>query len=225
MLERAPMHDRGGNSKYTRNIRVAHSEASDMPGTYEPVEMVEDLMSVTGDDLDLELAGWADPLIPLITTVPADFSEEAGLAFIQRQRDRLTSREGYAFVIANASDDHPLGAIGVWIRDIDRGRASVGYWLRSSARGRGAMTVALLAASEWAFETLGIARLELYIEEWNVASWRTAEKAGFIREGLLRNWERIGGEWKAMFVYSKIPRLAEDRSRKRSNQAAVSVTE
>jgi ribosomal-protein-alanine N-acetyltransferase len=160
------------------------------------------------DDLDLIHEVSTDPLIPLITTVPADFSDEAGLAFIQRQRDRLTSREGYAFVIANASDDHPLGAIGVWIRDIDRGRASVGYWLRSSARGRGAMTVALLAASEWAFETLGIVRLELYVEEWNVASWRTAEKAGFIREGLLRNWERIGGEWKALYVYSKIPAVS-----------------
>jgi [ribosomal protein S5]-alanine N-acetyltransferase len=157
------------------------------------------------DDLDLIHEVSTDPLIPLITTVPADFSQEAGLAFIQRQRDRLTSKEGYAFVIANASDDHPLGAIGVWIRDIGRGRASVGYWLRSSARGRGAMTVALLAASEWAFETLGIVRLELYVEEWNVASWRTAEKAGFIREGLLRNWERIGGEWRAMYVYSTIP--------------------
>jgi len=165
-------------------------------------------------DSDLELIREVstDPLIPLITTVPAEFSEAAGLAFIQRQRDRLTSREGYAFVIADAADDRPLGAIGVWIRDIDRGRASVGYWLRSSARGRGAMTMALLAASEWSLETLRIARLELYVEEWNVASWRTAEKAGFIREGLLRNWELIGGEWKDLYVYSKIPVVGRGRT-------------
>ncbi|MFI5283594.1 MAG: GNAT family N-acetyltransferase [Candidatus Dormibacterales bacterium] len=157
-------------------------------------------------DSDLEMIHEvsADPLIPLITTVPAVYSDAAGLAFIQRQRDRLTSREGYAFVIADGADDRPLGAIGVWIRDIDRGRASVGYWLRPSARGRGAMTAALVAASDWALKNLEIARLELFVEEGNVASWKTAEQAGFAREGLLRHWELIGGEWKDLLVYSRI---------------------
>lgn len=59
MLERAPIHDRGGNSKYTRNIRVAHAPQRDMLGTYGPEELLQDLKSVTGDDLDLDLARWA----------------------------------------------------------------------------------------------------------------------------------------------------------------------
>jgi ribosomal-protein-alanine N-acetyltransferase len=101
----------------------------------------------------------------------------AGLAFIERQRGRLTSRHGYAFVIANRADDRAIGAIGVWIRNIDLGRASLGYWLGASARGRGAAAAALLAVSEWALENLEIVRLELFVEEWNVASWRTAERA------------------------------------------------
>jgi ribosomal-protein-alanine N-acetyltransferase len=65
----------------------------------------------------------------------------------------------------------------VWIRNIDLGRASLGYWLGASARGRGAAAAALLAVSEWALENLEIVRLELFVEEWNVASWRTAERA------------------------------------------------
>jgi tricarballylate dehydrogenase len=59
LLERAPIHDRGGNSKYTRNIRLAHGPERDMPGTYEPAELLKDLEIVTGDELDRELAIWA----------------------------------------------------------------------------------------------------------------------------------------------------------------------
>jgi RimJ/RimL family protein N-acetyltransferase len=157
-------------------------------------------------DTDLELVREAatDPYIPLITAVPGDYSEAAGLAFIERLRGRLASREGYPFVIAKRADDRAIGAIGVWIRDIALGRAFLGYWIGSSARGRGAAAEALLAVSEWALEHLEIVRLELFIEEWNVASWRTAETAGFVREGLLHKWELIGGEWKDMYVYSKV---------------------
>ena len=156
-------------------------------------------------DTDVELIREVsnDPYIPLITSVPTDYSEEAGLAFIQRQRERLTSREGYAFVIAD-DRDRAIGATGVWIRNIDRGRAAIGYWLNSSARGRGVAAKALAVVSEWALQNLEIVRLELFVEEWNIASLRTAEKAGFVREGLLRKLELIGGEWRDLVVYSKV---------------------
>src|ERR1700681_1255704 len=59
LLECAPIQERGGNSKYTRNIRVAHARASGMSGVYEPAELLQDLESVTGTNLDPELARWA----------------------------------------------------------------------------------------------------------------------------------------------------------------------
>jgi tricarballylate dehydrogenase len=59
VLERASMEERGGNSKYTRNIRVAHGPEAEMSGTYTPDELLEDLIGVTGADLDMELANLA----------------------------------------------------------------------------------------------------------------------------------------------------------------------
>src|SRR5690242_18941268 len=56
VLERAPFAERGGNSKYTRNIRVA---TEDGPRPYRPDELLADLMGLTGEDLDVSLAGWA----------------------------------------------------------------------------------------------------------------------------------------------------------------------
>jgi RimJ/RimL family protein N-acetyltransferase len=44
----------------------------------------------------------------------------------------------------------------------------------------------------------------LYVEPWNVASIRTAEGAGFQREGLLRSWQEVGGVRKDMYMYSHL---------------------
>lgn len=46
--------------------------------------------------------------------------------------------------------------------------------------------------SDWGLALPGVHRLELYVEPWNEGSWRTAERAGYTREGLLRSWQQVG---------------------------------
>ncbi|GAA2307881.1 GNAT family protein [Nonomuraea roseoviolacea subsp. roseoviolacea] len=143
-----------------------------------------------------------DPYIPLISTVPSSYSDTEGAAFVRRQWSRAVERVGYSFAIADAGDDRALGQIGLWPGP--HGRASVGYWVAGSARGRGVACAALRAISSWGLERLGIPRLELHVEPWNAASWKAAERAGFLREGLLRGWQEIGGERRDMYVYSRL---------------------
>jgi RimJ/RimL family protein N-acetyltransferase len=75
----------------------------------------------------------------------------------------------------------------------------------ASARGRGAAALAVAALAGWALGELGIPRVELYVEPWNSASIRSAERAGFRREGLLRSWQELDGERKDMLMYSRLP--------------------
>ncbi|MDA4129851.1 MAG: FAD-dependent tricarballylate dehydrogenase TcuA [Thaumarchaeota archaeon] len=57
MIERAPPEFRGGNSKYTRDIRCAHENADDFSsGSYREDEFVEDLLKVTEGKTNEELA-------------------------------------------------------------------------------------------------------------------------------------------------------------------------
>jgi RimJ/RimL family protein N-acetyltransferase len=86
-------------------------------------------------------------------------------------------------------------------------RASTGYFVVERHRGAGFAGRALATLATWAFEAIDVVRLELYAEPWNVGSIRTAERAGFVREGLLRKAERVGSERRDMFVYG---RLRED---------------
>jgi tricarballylate dehydrogenase len=55
LLERADEAWRGGNSKYTRNIRCVH-EGIDGSPPYTEEQLLEDLARVTGEELDLDLA-------------------------------------------------------------------------------------------------------------------------------------------------------------------------
>jgi RimJ/RimL family protein N-acetyltransferase len=89
-------------------------------------------------------------------------------------------------VIADAARAEPLGLISLRIAEADPGLAAVGYWLRPAARRRGAATIAVRLIARWAFDELGVQRLELTTAPENVASQRVAERAGFTREGVLR---------------------------------------
>jgi RimJ/RimL family protein N-acetyltransferase len=145
-------------------------------------------------DLSMVRQASADPLIPSITSVPRVYSDDAGRAFIGRQHARDTEGDGYSFVIALEGEPGVgIGSIGLWLRDIESGRASIGYWLVDGARGAGLAAAALRGVVTFAFATLCIPRLHLFVEPWNVASARTAEAAGFGRDGTLRGWERIDG--------------------------------
>jgi RimJ/RimL family protein N-acetyltransferase len=145
-------------------------------------------------DTDLVRRAAADPYIPTITSVPARYSDREGEAFIERQHERALGGHGYPLVIAEAVDPaYGVGCIGLWLREIESGRASIGYWLVPAARGKKLATAALRLVTTFAFDVLAIPRLHLFVEPWNEASARTAELAGFTSEGLLRGWERVDG--------------------------------
>ena len=159
-------------------------------------------------DVTAVVAAGADPVTPLVSSVPPNCSAPEAAAFVERQRHSFQDGTGYSFAIADARSDRALGGLGLWLRDADLGRTSVGYWVLSEARRTGVAGRALDAACAWAHRTLGIPRIELYVEPWNVASIRTAEHVGFVCEGLVRSWEEVDGERRDMLMFSL---LASDR--------------
>ena len=100
---------------------------------------------------------------------------------------RLASGDGLNFVFAIEVDGFVAGAIGLRPRDdIHALSAEIGYWLGEEFWGRGIATEAVIAVTDYAFETLGMVRVYAEVFEWNVASMRVLEKAGFEKEGVMR---------------------------------------
>jgi len=144
-----------------------------------------------------------DPQIPLITTVPSTDGESEALAFIARQHDRLRTRAGYVFAIADSSDQ-AVGHIGMFFVAGAGARASIGYWIVPAQRRKGYAAEALRVLTKWALNHADLDRVELYVEPSNEGSWRAAESAGYEREGLLRAWEQIDGKPCDMFLYAQL---------------------
>lgn len=82
-----------------------------------------------------------------------------------------------------------LGGSGYHLREggLDLGNAEIGMWIRADAAGRGLGTAVLDALLRWGFEEWPWVRLSWRCSSANLASQRVAEKAGLLREGLLRS--------------------------------------
>ena len=162
------------------------------------------LREFTEDDVHLAVECGADPYIPLVGTLPAFPTHDQALAWIARQRGRLAEGAGFSFAIADATTNTALGSTGLWLRSLDAGRASVGYSVSPKHRGRGVARDALTAVTAFAWTIPAIHRVELYIEPWNTGSVRTAEKAGYQREGLLKGYQEIAGTRRDMYLYAAL---------------------
>ena len=171
-----------------------------MPPSHGPVVLRE----FTARDLPMVLDLATDPYVPQIGTLPAHATEDEALAWIERNRGRWAEGRGFSFAIAESTTGRAVGGVGLWLTELPHGRAEIGYSVMPSARGRGFAVAALVAATAFAWTIPGLHRIELYIEPENTASVRTAERAGYEREGLLRSRQEIGGRRRDMLLYAAI---------------------
>ncbi len=92
---------------------------------------------------------------------------------------------------AIVEDGVAVGNVGASAIEFRHETAWMYYWLSAAARGKGYATSALIAVSDWAFES-GLYRLELGHRVNNPASCRVATAAGFQAEGIEREKLRYG---------------------------------
>jgi ribosomal-protein-alanine N-acetyltransferase len=82
----------------------------------------------------------------------------------------------------------------------------VSYELAPAHWGRGLMAEALGAVVDFGFARLGLNRVQLTTHPENRGSARTAERAGFVAEGVLRQWmfnERTK-VWEDRVLYARV---------------------
>ncbi|GAA3085783.1 GNAT family N-acetyltransferase [Streptosporangium carneum] len=95
-------------------------------------------------------------------------------------------RSGQGTHLAMEADGLVVGAISLFRTLWDAGTTEIGYGVHPLHRGRGYAPEAVRGLTRWAFDSTALHRIELRANLDNVASLRVAEKAGFVREGVLR---------------------------------------
>jgi ribosomal-protein-alanine N-acetyltransferase len=98
-----------------------------------------------------------------------------------------------------------VGGIGFTLQpDVGHRSAEIGYWLGETFWGRGITTDALRAVTDYAFAHFDICRLFAHVFEWNGASARVLEKAGYTFEGRLRKSVTKDGQTIDQLMYAVI---------------------
>ena len=118
---------------------------------------------------------------------------------------RAVSRGGSETQWAIASPDEAIGGIGLQVGDdIYRRTAEIGYWLGEPFWGMGIATRAVETMTNYAFSQFDLDRIQAEVFEWNAASARVLEKAGYCLEGRLRRRATKAGRTIDCFLYAKI---------------------
>jgi ribosomal-protein-alanine N-acetyltransferase len=100
------------------------------------------------------------------------------------------------------------GGIGIELHsDVERVSAEIGYWLGEPFWGRGIVTEALRAVTAEAFARFEITRLYAVPFADHLASIRVLEKAGYVREGHLRQSAIKDGKIRDQVLFAAYKRL------------------
>lgn len=146
-----------------------------------------------------------DFLSPYEPTRPGSFFTESGQRELAERK--LTDWEAglcAPFVILD-DDERVVGAIN--LNDVVRGAfqsVSLGYWVAESAGGRGLATEAVGSACDFAFEILGLHRVQAATLVDNARSQAVLAANGFRRYGLAPSYLRIDGRWRDHVLFQRL---------------------
>jgi RimJ/RimL family protein N-acetyltransferase len=102
-------------------------------------------------------------------------------------------------------DSQAIGAIGyVSGIDVERYSAEIGYWLGEAYWGKGIATEALMLMTSHVFESMNMLRLFALPFADNPGSIRVLEKAGYVREAVLRSSSVKYGQPRDQLLYARV---------------------
>ena len=141
-----------------------------------------------------------EPLRPAGSLDPTESRSAYEARCEQRDRERSLGTS-YGFAILEAG--RVIGECN--INNVQRGAMQsgyVGYWIDQSRAGFGFMPESVVAVLRFAFEELGLHRLQISIVPRNHASRRVVEKLKIRSEGIAERYLEIHGVWEDHVRYA-----------------------
>ena len=146
-----------------------------------------------------------DFLAPWEPSWPPDALSRASFrARVARYADDWRTDQAYNFLIF-ARDEAIVGGIG--LSNLRRGvseTASLGYWIGERFAQQRYMTAALPLVIDFAFERLGLHRIEAACLPSNIPSRSLLTRAGFQQEGYARGYLCIAGKWQDHLLFAML---------------------
>ena len=142
----------------------------------------------------------SDPVVTRYTSI--DVALEPAADVIPLLAEAFVEKRQIRWAISPKDTGIMIGDCGFFEINPQHARAEVGYVIARERWGRGIGTMALRAMVGWGFDALNLHRIEAIIHPDNVGSRRVAEKAGFQREGTMRERTLMRGAYQDMVLYA-----------------------
>jgi len=154
-------------------------------------------------------------LQPWEPTWPADdLTRAAWRRRISAHAHDIERGAAFPFLVFRQSDGAMVG--GITLSNVRRGVAqmgSLGYWIGEPFTRRGHTVAAVGAVTRFAFERLGLHRVEAACIPSNEGSRRVLLRAGFAEEGMAQAYLRINGIWRDHLLFGLISPLSAGERR------------
>lgn len=109
---------------------------------------------------------------------------------------------GIWWVIADRNGSGFLGAIGLNSIKMQHRKAEIGFWLLKENWGKGIMKEAITEVLRYAFEILGLHRIEAVVETENERCNQLLYSLGFSLEGTMRDCELKNGWFISLNIFA-----------------------
>jgi len=125
---------------------------------------------------------------------PPMTEEGEARAIVERAGVTFAAGTSIRWGVVLRETDELVGSANLHSLDVQSRRCEIGYILGRSHWGHGYNHEALTRILDYAFDDLGLHRVEAELDPRNEGSARAVERLGFVREGLLRERWIVEGE-------------------------------
>jgi ribosomal-protein-alanine N-acetyltransferase len=170
------------------------------------------LREIVPEDVEIIYDIFSDPLVTRYYDVETFTRKEQAVRLIQWCANRFKYHDGIRWGIVHRQTQQLVGSCGFHnIRKRHR-KAEMGYELGVDQWGKGFATEAVNRIIDFGFRHLDLNRIEAWTMLDNVNSMHVLEKAGFSKEGILRDYGYWHGGFHDALMYSLLRMEWNDRS-------------
>jgi ribosomal-protein-alanine N-acetyltransferase len=152
------------------------------------------LRPLTDADVAEVFAVFSDPVVVRYWDGPLMTSHQDARQYIDQIHDGFRRRDFFQWGIADSSTSTVVGTCTLAHVSPIHQRCEIGFALRQTYWGKGLGAEAVAAVIDFAFETVGMHRIEADVDPRNDRSLHLLERFGFEREGLLLERYFLHGE-------------------------------
>ena len=162
-------------------------------------------------DLEDVFKGLSNPAVTAYYGVSYDTLEatKAQLTWFAELEKKNT---GIWWAICSKTDGAFLGAGGLNDVSLENKKAEIGFWLLPSHWGKGIMSETMPLIFSHGFNTMGLHRIEGFVESKNANCKKAVAKLGFTHEGTMIDCEIKNGEFISLDIYAKFTKQHQIKS-------------